>query len=117
ERDGFTLTLDGRVLLFTFGAALLAAAVSSLPPLFALLKEESMQALREAGRQGAGGRSAQRVRDGLVIAQIALGIALLIGAGLLTKSFYALQQEGTGFQIGGLWTAQLSLPRTRYTEP
>src|SRR5690606_22045742 len=83
ERDGFRFVLDGRVLAFTFFAALLAAAIASLPPLFALLKEESMQVLRDAGRHGSGGRSAQRVRDGLVVAQIGLGVALLVGAGLL----------------------------------
>src|SRR5690606_32580596 len=93
ERDGFDLTLDARVLAFTLGVALLAAAASSLPPILALLREETMQALREAGRQGGGGRKAQRMRDGLVVAQIGLSVALLVGAGLLIKNFYLLQQE------------------------
>src|SRR5690606_2296281 len=117
ERDGFDLTLDARVLAFTLGVALLAAAASSLPPILALLREETMQALREAGRQGGGGRKAQRMRDGLVVAQIGLSVALLVGAGLLIKNFYLLQQEGAGFDAEGVWSAQLALPDSRYAEP
>jgi len=117
ERDGFAAAIDWRVLAFTLGAALAAGVASGLPPLFALLKQGSMQTLRDVGRQGAGGRSAQSVRNGLVVAQLALSVALLVGAGLLTKSFYALQAEGTGFDTSNVWTARLALPETQYAEP
>jgi len=119
ERDGFTAAVDWRVLAFTFGAALVAGVVSSLPPLFALLRQESMQTLRDAGRHGSGGRSAQAVRNALVVAQLALSVALLVGAGLLTKSFYGLQAAGTGFDTSNVWTARLALPQAqaRYAEP
>ena len=112
ERDGFELALDGRVVVFTFAAALLAAVVASLPPLLALVGDGAMPILREAGRHGGGGRRTQLLRDGLVVAQISLGVALLVGAGLLLKSFYLLQQEGTGFDANSVWTAQVSLPRS-----
>jgi predicted permease len=56
------------------------------------------------------------LRSALVVVQIGVSIALLVGAGLLTKSFYVLQSEGPGFNAGGVWTAQLALPRTRYPE-
>jgi predicted permease len=119
ERDGFTAAIDWRVLVFTFGAALIAGVASGLPPLFALLKQESMQTLREVGRHGGGGRSAQAVRNVLVVAQLALSVALLVGAGLLTKSFYTLRAEGTGFDTTHVWTARLALPQSsaRYAEP
>ena len=115
--EGFEFGLDGRVLGFTAGAALLAALLASLPALLALRREDLIRAVHEAGRQGGGGRSTQVLRNGLVVVQIGLCVALLVGAGLLTKSFYALQQDGAGFDSTSVWTAQLVLPPTRYREP
>jgi len=117
ERDGFDFVLDARVLAFTLGIAAVATAASSLPPILSLSREETMQALREAGRQGGGGQKAQTMRDGLVIAQLCLSVALLVGAGLLIKNFYLLQQEGAGFDAEGVLSAQISLPGSRYAEP
>jgi predicted permease len=53
----------------------------------------------------------------LVVAQIGLSVALLAAAGWLTKSYFVLQQEGAGFHAAGVWTAQINLPRRRYTRP
>jgi predicted permease len=115
--DGFEFTLDPTVLLFTLGATVAAALVSGLPPVIALLREDLTRAVHEAGRQSGGGRGANTLRSALVVVQIGVSIALLVGAGLLTKSFYALQSEGPGFNAGGVWTAQIALPRTRYPAP
>jgi len=54
------------------------------------------------------------MRNGLVVLQIALSVALLVGAGLLTKSFYELQRAGTGFDADSAWTARVALPDGRY---
>ena len=114
---GFELALDGTVLAYTLGAAVLAGIVSGLPPVLALLRDDLTGAIREAGRQGGGGRRAQRMRSGLVIAQLAMSVTLLVGAGLLTKSFYGLLAEGPGFNPTGVWTGRFSLAGPRYTEP
>src|SRR6187549_1750917 len=113
---GFEYVLDGTALLYTLGAAVLAGIVSGLPPVLALLREDLTGAIREGGRQGGAGRGAQRMRGALVVAQLAMSVTLLVGAGLLTKSFYGLLAEGPGFSPNGVWTARYSLGGPRYTE-
>ena len=113
---GFEYALDGTALLYTLGAAVLAGIVSGLPPVLALLREDLTGAIREGGRQGGAGRGAQRMRGALVVAQLAMSVTLLVGAGLLTKSFYGLLAEGPGFSPNGVWTARYSLGGPRYTE-
>jgi predicted permease len=114
SNQGFELALDATALVYTLGAAVVAAVISGLPPVLALLRDDLTGAIREAGRQGGGGRGAQRMRAALVVAQLALSITLLVGAGLLTKSFYALLDEGPGFNAGSLWTARATLAGPRY---
>ena len=108
---GFEFVLDSTALAYTLGAALLAAVVRGLPPVFALLREDLTGAIREAGRQSGGGRRAQRWRGALVVAQLAMSVVLLVGAGLLTKSFYGLLGEGPGFNAGSVWTARIDARR------
>ena len=112
---GFEFVLDSTALAYTFGAAVVAAAVSGLPPVLALLREDLTGAIREGGRQSGGGRRAQRWRSTLVVAQLAMSVVLLVGAGLLTKSFYGLLGEGPGFNAGGVWTARTTLGGPRYS--
>jgi predicted permease len=116
SNTGFVYVLDGNALLYTLGAAVLAGIVSGLPPVLALLREDLTGAIREGGRQGGAGRGAQRMRSALVVAQLAMSVTLLVGAGLLTKSFYGLLAEGPGFNSNGVWTARYSLGGPRYTE-
>jgi predicted permease len=75
-----------------------------------------MKIVREGGRQG-GARATQALRGTLVVVQISVGVALLASAGLLAKGFYRLQREGPGFDAHGVWTAAVSLPRSRYAAP
>ena len=114
--EGFEFVLDGTALAYTLGAAMLAAVVSGLPPVLALLRDDLTGAIREAGRQSGGGRRAQRLRSGLVVAQLAMSVTLLVGAGLLTKSFYGLLETGPGFNAGSVWTTRVALGGPRYTE-
>jgi predicted permease len=113
--DGFAIMLDAPCLAFTLGTAVVAALVSGLPPVIALLRDDLTHAVREAGRQSGGGRDSHALRSTLVVAQIGMSLALLVGAGLLTKSFYALQAEGAGFDASGVWTALIGLPSSRYS--
>ena len=113
--DGFAVTLDAPCLAFTLGTAIVAALVSGLPPVIALLRDDLTRAVREAGRQSGGGRDSHALRNTLVVAQLGMSLALLVGAGLLTKTFYALQTEGAGFEASGVWTARIGLPSSRYS--
>lgn len=113
--QGFEFALDARVLAVTAGAALLAALVSGLLPVIALWRENHAQTIHEAGRMGAG-MARSGMRNALVVLQVAVSVALLVGAGLLTKSFYHLQQEGGGFESEGVLTARVTLPQNAYPD-
>jgi predicted permease len=115
--DGFEFRLDGTVLAFTLGTAVLAALISGLPPVVALLRDDLTRAVHEAGRLGTGSRGTRALRATLVVLQIGVSVALVAGAGLLTKSFFRLQSEGPGFTANGVWTAGVALPAGRYATP
>ena len=109
--DGFELELDAVVLIVTVGAALVAALLSALVPLFELFREDFARAVQESGRANTGGLVARRWRSALVVIQLAAGVTLLAGAGLLTKTFYELQRQGPGFEPDGVWSAGVELPK------
>jgi predicted permease len=114
--DGFELRLDPVVVVVTVSASLLAALLSALLPLYELAREDFTRAVQESGGASIGGSVTRRWRNALVILQLAVGVALLNGAGLLTKTFYSLQTRGPGFESAGLWSAGVELPRTRYAD-
>ena len=115
--QGYAFAMDARVIGVTLAAMALAAVVSALLPMLMLLRTRPAEVINESGRLGGGGRAAQSFRGALVVAQVAMSVALLIGAGLLTKSFHLLQQEGTGFDYEQVLTARITLPPTRYDTP
>ena len=119
--DGGTLPrteeigLDGSVLLFSAGLAGLTALVFGLIPSLQGSGEESTRHLRDEGRSGTASRRPLRSRSFLVAAEVALSIVLVLGAGLLTKSFWRLLKEDPGFEAGGAFVANLSLPFSKYS--
>jgi putative ABC transport system permease protein len=108
--------LDARVLGFTFGLSLLTGLLFGLAPALQTSQLELGETLKEGGRSGSGSRRTQRLRSAFIVAEIALTLALLIGAGLLIRSFWRLQEVSPGFRSERLLTLQLSLPRTKYPE-
>ena len=115
--QGFQFAIDPAVLGFSAAAALVAALVSSALPLVALHRADIARAVHEAGRLGGGGRHAHAFRSALVVVQLSVSMALLVGAGLLTKSFYRMQQSGTGFNVENVWTARIALPERAMEAP
>ncbi len=115
--QGFEFAIDPAVMGFSAAAALVAALVSSALPLLALHRSDIARSVHEAGRLGGGGRQAQRFRSALVVVQLSVSVALLVGAGLLVKSFYRMQESGTGFNVENVWTARIALPESRYSSP
>ncbi len=107
--------LDLRVLGFTLVISLAAGALSGLGALLQASRLNLNDMLREGGR-GAGGAH-QRARSVVVVAEIALAIVLLIGAGLMIRSLWKLQLVTPGFDPQNALTAQISLPSARYREP
>jgi putative ABC transport system permease protein len=108
--------ISAPVLLFTLGLSLLTGIAFGLPPALRAAGAEISRSLKESGRTGAGSRSSRRLRGGLVMAEIAISLTLLVGAGLLLKSFYLLQKESPGFRPENVLTMQIHLPRAKYAE-
>jgi putative ABC transport system permease protein len=109
------ITLDARVLGFLLGLSLLAVLLSGLTPALQASRADWQQVLKEAGRSAGSGR--QRTRSLLVVAEVAMSLLLLVGAGLMIRSFLGLTQVNPGFTPDHLLTMQVSLPLSRYPEP
>jgi len=77
---------------------------------------ELSETLKEGGRAGSGSQRAQRLRGAFIVAEVALTLALLVGAGLLIRSARRLQEVNPGYKTDHLLTLQLRLPRTKYPE-
>lgn len=109
--------LDGRLLLFAAAVTVLTALVFGLVPAVRGSRVDLTADLREGSRGAAGGRGSTRVRTALVATQVALALVLLIGAGILIKSFSALQSQDYGFDPSDLLTFEVHLPDARYEDP
>jgi putative ABC transport system permease protein len=103
---------DVRVLGFTLAVSLATGIVFGLAPALTAASPD-LQGLRESGRTATGGRRARRVRGALVVAETALALVLLAGAGLLLRSLLALRSTAPGFQAHNLLAVDFWLPRTR----
>src|SRR5262249_33106367 len=109
--------LDDGVLWCAGGAALLSSLFLGLFPALQGSPRNLRDSLRGVGRAVTSGRSRTRVRSALVIAEVALSLVLLTGAGLTLKSFRKMVDLDPGFQPQGLYTMRLALPGTRYRTP
>lgn len=107
--------LDGRVLVFTFIVSLLTGVVFGLAPAFYCSKTDVQKALKEGGSAGEGPQR-NWIRSILVVGEVAAALVLLIGAGLLIKSFAQLLDEDPGFNPQNVLTMRLTLPAERYSE-
>ncbi len=111
------IALDGRVLAFTLGVAVLTGLVFGLAPALAASRLDVNEALKESGRGTGGGWRRNRVRSVLVVAEIALSLVLLIGAGLFLKSFVRLREINSGFDPARVLTLSVALPEAKYETP
>jgi putative ABC transport system permease protein len=112
-----TITIDGTALLFVSGLTLLTALLFGLLPALVLSRANLASALRdEGGRTGTAGRERRHSQRTLVIGQVALASVLLIGAGLLLRSFVALQSVPLGFNSHHVLVADVYLASTKYAD-
>jgi putative ABC transport system permease protein len=109
-------SLNPAVLAFTTVLALVTGLVFGLVPAIAVARGNTNTLLKEDTARGSAGKSTGVTRATLVIAETALALMLLVGAGLLVKSFARLQEVNPGFSSDNVLTAQLALPATRYPD-
>ncbi len=107
--------IDGRVILFTLGTAILTGLIFGLLPALNVSRPDLNNSLKE-GKGSVDGARGGRLRGALVIAEMALALMLLIGGGLLMKSFLLLQSVDPGFNPDRVLTLNLFLNRTQYPE-
>ncbi len=108
--------IDGSVLAFTMILVVVTTLLFGLFPALAQFKDKTYDVLKEGGRGTVGGKAARLTRNSLVVIQILLAVTLMIGAGLLIKSFYYVQDEDPGFKRNGLLTVRLDLSSNKYQE-
>jgi len=106
--------IDFWVLGFTLGISVLTAVLFGLAPAVWASRSELSPSLKEEGRSSTSGRGRAYLRDGIVVAEVALAVILLIGAGLLIRSFLNLMTVDRGFDPQNVLTLNISLPDTRY---
>ena len=106
------ITIDPGVLSFTAGVSLLTGFLFGLAPAWKVARSNPNEALKEGGRGSSGGLRLRQTRGLLVVVECALAVALLVGAGLLIRSFLRLQSVDPGFKPEGVLLARVSLPRS-----
>jgi len=109
------VTIDGRVLAFTFAVAILTGILFGLAPVVQLATSNLHDLLKQGGRGAAGSLRRHRTRSALVIVEVALSLVLLVAAGLLLRSFASLQKVDPGFRAQNVLTFGLSLPPAQYS--
>ena len=105
------------VLAFTIALALLTGIIFGLVPAVAVIRGNTNAMLKDDSTRGSASRGTGITRSGLVVIETALALMLLIGAGLLIRSFGRLQHVDPGFSSENVLTAQIGLPQTRYPDP
>jgi putative ABC transport system permease protein len=111
-----TINIDARVLIFTALVAVLTGIGFGLAPALQASHLNLNDTLKEGGRDAGGGRKGNRLRDLLVIGEVAVSFVLLIGAGLLINSFFHLRNLEPGFRADHLLTMKVDLSEVKYPD-
>jgi len=109
------ITIDPRVLIFTLAISLLTGLIFGLVPALQSSRPDLSDALKEGARGSTGG--SRLFRNLFVVAEMALALVLLVGAGLMLRSFFQLHQVKTGFDTDHVLTMRVQLPTAKYQQP
>jgi putative ABC transport system permease protein len=106
--------LDARVVGFTFAVSVLTGLVFGLAPALQASRLDLVSSLKEGGRSSQEGFGRHRMRSLLIVLEVALALVLLVGAGLMLRSFQRIQQVDPGFNPNNVLALEISLPRSKY---
>ncbi|HMF60266.1 MAG TPA: ABC transporter permease [Vicinamibacterales bacterium] len=109
------VTMDGRVLAFTLALSMITAVLFGLAPTLQVTKPDLAGAMKEGGRGSTSDAGRRRVRGALVVIEVALAFVLLIGSGLLLRSFFAMMNVETGFDSTNVITMRLPTTMDRFS--
>jgi putative ABC transport system permease protein len=110
------INLDLRVFAFTLGISIFTGLIFGLLPAWTASRPALSKSLKSGGRSASSGRAQQGMRSALVAGELAIALVLLVGAGLLVKTFWKLRNVEPGFKPDHLLTMRVELPETRYKE-
>ena len=108
------VSVDGRVLIATLALSLVTGVLFGLAPALSLSRHDLVEAFKEDGTRTTAGRRSRGLRQALVVAEIALCLLMLVGAGLLIQTFMKLRAVDPGFDADNVLTARMSLQGARY---
>jgi putative ABC transport system permease protein len=111
-----TISLDTGAFLFTLGVAVASGLLSGIAPALLSSRTNVNETLKEGGRGGSVGRARHRLRGALVVAEVALALVLLVGAGLLVRNFQGLLNVNESYRPETLLTLNLTLPDPQYAK-
>jgi predicted permease len=105
-----TIGIDPTVLVFTLVISVASGILFGFVPLMRYARPDLVSTLKEGGRGGSQGRARHRARNTLVVGQVALALVLVVGAGLMIRSFQALRDVDPGFDTGEALTFRITIP-------
>ena len=108
------IRMNGTVLLFTLAVAVLTALIFGLVPAWQASRRDLNDSLRDSSKGSSGGSSHANLRNAVIVFEVALSLTLLVGAGLLMRSFAALHEVNLGLRPDHILVARLPLPQERY---
>lgn len=109
------MTIDSHVLGFSLGVALLSSVVFGMWPAWKASHADAREAMQASSRTASSGPANRRARESLIVAQVALTLLLLVGAGLLAKSLARMHAVTLGFDTSNLLTARVALSEKNYS--
>ena len=111
------VTVDLRVAVFTIAMALVTSVLFGLAPALRALRAGLVESLKDGSQSASSGSARQRFRNTLVVLEMALAVVLLVGAGLMLRSLWALQSTPLGLQPSNVLTMRVALPAESYRSP
>jgi putative ABC transport system permease protein len=111
------VTVDFRVAVFTIAMVLVTSVVFGLAPALRALRAGLVESLKDGSQSASSGSARQRFRNALVVLEMALAVVLLVGAGLMLRSLWALQSTPLGLQPSNVLTMRVALPAESYRSP